>query len=356
MVPTISLKVELLKPTIEKQNVYQTMTQTNTDFANWLLTYDDLNKATSKVFKLFSSNKQLPSAVVNQTIRDVKSQKRHQKAKKYKRLWCAFNNQNAKIEYDRLYKISFPTLEKRIGVPLVVRPFQQKWLDKILNGEAKQGTVDLFKKRGRWFVTIAISYDVEKTTNEKVLGIDLGLKNIATCSVGTKSLFFKGNQIAFKRRRFSSRRRQLGKLKKLQAIKKSKDKESLWMREMNHTISRRIIRFARSNGVGLIRMEDLTGIRMAKSKKEAGRNLNNWSFHQLQTFIQYKAEMAGITVEYVVPNYTSQTCKCGNCDKQNRNGLRFKCKKCSYKNHADLNASINIAKALSGISKHKQVI
>lgn len=165
--------------------------------------------------------------------------------------------------------------------------------------------------------------------------------------------FFKGNQVAYKRRKFSARRKMLGKRKKLSAIRKCKDKESVWMKEMNHMISSRIIRFAKTNGVGKIRMEDLTGIRLAKSKKEAGRNLHSWGFHQLQTFIQYKAEMEGITVEFVVPNYTSQTCKCGHREKKNRNGLKFACKKCDYKNHADLNASINIAKAISGISKNK---
>jgi len=72
------------------------------------------------------------------------------------------------------------------------------------------------------------------------------------------------------------------------------------MKDVNHKISRQIIHFAVSNGVGVVRMEVLTGIRMAKSKNEAGRNLHHWSFYQLQNFIKYKAEM-----------------KCGHCHKNN---------------------------------------
>ena len=110
-------------------------------------------------------------------------------------------------------------------------------------------------------------------------------------SIGTKSLFFKGNQCAYIRRRYAAKRRRLGKAKKLDAIRKSKNKEARWMKDHNHKISRQIVNFAVSNGVGLIRMEDLTDIRnRAKSKKEAGRNLHSWAFYQLKEMIRYKAE------------------------------------------------------------------
>ncbi|MFZ3578702.1 RNA-guided endonuclease InsQ/TnpB family protein [Virgibacillus sp. DJP39] len=356
--PTISLKLELMKPTLSKVEMYQKMTDLNTKFANWLLEFEELKTATSKHFKTFSEEK-LPSAIVNQTIREVKSKKKNQKAGLFRSFWCGFNNQNCKIEKENdLYKISFPTLEKRIGVPVIAETYQQHWLDRILEGKAKQGATELFQKRGRWFASVAVSFHAEKPKVEpikpKVMGIDVGLNYLAVASVGTTSLFFNGNETAYIRRKFASIRRQMGKNKCLNAIIKSKDKESRWMKDVNHKISRKIVEFALANGVRLIRMEDLTGIRnTAKSKKEAGRSLHRWSHFQLQQFIQYKAEMVGIEVEYVVPNYTSQTCKCGHTAKNNRNGSKFHCKKCGYQTHADLNAAINIAKAISGLSKKK---
>ena len=356
--PTISLKLELLKPTQEKAKLYTRMTDTNTKFANWLLEFDGLKKATSKHFKEFSKEK-FPSAIVNQTIREVKSKKKKQKAKLFRTFWCVFNNQNCKIEKENnLYKISFPTLEKRVGVPVVAETYQQHWLDEILDGKAKQGATELYEKRGRWFVSVSISFELEtqkvQPLKPKTMGIDVGLNYLAVASVGTTSLFFNGNETAFIRRKFASIRRQMGKNKCLNAIIKSKDKESRWMKDVNHKISRQIVVFAQANGVRLIRMEDLTGIRhTAKSKKEAGRSLHRWAHYQLQQFIQYKAEMIGIEVEYVVPNYTSQTCKCGHKAKNNRNGTTFRCEKCGYEMHADLNAAINISKAISGTSAKK---
>lgn len=348
--PTITLRLELHKPTQAKQDMYQRMTEINTAFANWLLVHPEVNKATSKIFKEFSHEK-FPSAVVNQTIREVKSKKKNQNAKSFKKLWCCFNNQNLKVEKaGDFYTVSFPTLEKRIGVPVVVRPYQQAWLERILSGTVKQGASELYRKKGKWYIAIPIIFEVEQRKETKVMGVDLGLRYIAVASVGTKSLFFKGNQVAFVRRRFAARRRKLGKLKKLSAIKKSKDKESRWMKDQNHKISRQIVDFALTNGVGIIRMEDLTEIRnRAKSKKEAGRNLHSWAFYQLQKMIKYKAEMVGIRFELVKPDYTSQTCKCGHREKANRNGIQFRCKKCGYTCHADLNGAINIARAISGL-------
>lgn len=56
----------------------------------------------------------------------------------------------------------------------------------------------------------------------------------------------------------------------------------------------------------------------------------------------------GIRVSLVNPRYTSQTCShCGHIDLNSRNSRQFKCTKCGYKNHADINASINIKNRMS---------
>jgi hypothetical protein len=49
--PTITLKLELYRPTRAKQDMYERMTQINTEFANWLLFHPEINKATSKMVK-----------------------------------------------------------------------------------------------------------------------------------------------------------------------------------------------------------------------------------------------------------------------------------------------------------------
>jgi putative transposase len=130
-------------------------------------------------FKEFS-DKKFPSVVVNQTIRAVKSQKNNQDAKRFQKMGCCFNNQNLRVEkVGDLYTISFPTLEKRIGVPVVTRPFQQTWLDKIIDGTVKQGAGQLYKKKQKWYIAIPITWNVETQASEKTMRVDLGLRYLA---------------------------------------------------------------------------------------------------------------------------------------------------------------------------------
>jgi putative transposase len=64
-------------------------------------------------------------------------------------------------------------------VPVVARPYKQKWLDRIIEGAAKQGTAKLYKKKRKWFMVLPITFDVEKSQSEKGMGIDLGLRYLA---------------------------------------------------------------------------------------------------------------------------------------------------------------------------------
>jgi transposase len=90
-------------------------------------------------------------------------------------------------------------------------------------------------------------------------------------------------------------------------------------------------------------MEDLKGIR----KQNRGRKINywisNWSFYQLQSFIQYKAIKKGIDVVRIKPNYTSQIChRCGQL------GTRSKgCFCCSHCGLSDFNADLNAGRNLA---------
>jgi transposase len=90
-------------------------------------------------------------------------------------------------------------------------------------------------------------------------------------------------------------------------------------------------------------MERLTDIR-SKTKtwnKHLNRMVAGWSFYQLQNFVEYKAAAFGISVEYVNPAYSSQTChQCFNLG--SRKGERFNCLTCGEQ-HADVNASHVIA-------------
>lgn len=94
----------------------------------------------------------------------------------------------------------------------------------------------------------------------------------------------------------------MGRAKALRAIKRMKDKEQRWMGNLDHGISRAIMNWCLARGVGTIRMEDLEGIRLRprRDRRDRGRSLHSWSFHRLQSFIAYKANLVGIKVVWAV--------------------------------------------------------
>lgn len=95
------------------------------------------------------------------------------------------------------YTVSFPTVEKRIGVPVVAESFQMHWLDQVIAGAVKQGAAKLYQKKKKWFLAIPLTWEQDTSTNERTMGIDLGLRHVAVASVGTKSLFFSGSLVAY---------------------------------------------------------------------------------------------------------------------------------------------------------------
>jgi hypothetical protein len=80
-------------------------------------------------------------------------------------MWCSLNNLNLKVEKNGdFYTVSFPTLGK--SVPVMSRPCQQKWLDRIIKGTAKQGTATLYKKKRKWFI-----FDFDESQGKKGMGM-----------------------------------------------------------------------------------------------------------------------------------------------------------------------------------------
>jgi len=145
------------------------------------------------------------------------------------------------------------------------------------------------------------------------------------------------NRVA-QRRRLQSNGSRASK-RKLRAIS---GRESRRVEHVNHEVSKAIVNEARLHNMKEIRLEDLTHIRdRIKAGKRMRSRLHRWAFRQLQEFISYKAEDAGISVVYVNPAYTSQTCsKCGMIGKRVKHG--FSCL-CGNRRHSDVNAAVNIA-------------
>lgn len=117
------------------------------------------------------------------------------------------------------------------------------------------------------------------------------------------------------------------------------------MKDQDHKISRQIVNFAVKNNVSVIRLENLKNIRnTTRTSRKNEKNLHTWSFYRLTHYIEYKANLAGIKVEYVDPAYTSQTCP--KCFKRNKaKDRKYTCVECGFEKHRDLVGALNILNA-----------
>jgi IS605 OrfB family transposase len=181
---------------------------------------------------------------------------------------------------------------------------------------------------------------------EGVLGVDLGVKNIASDSMGGN---FSGAELNGIRHRYFRLRRKLQKKGTKSAkrlLRKRRKKEHRFARDVNHQISRKIVDKALRHRLA-IALEDLKGIRERTTVKKAQRRQHHsWAFHQLRQFILYKAQRAGVPVFLVDPKNTSRTCpSCGHVEKKNRkNRDWFHCQSCGFAGPADNVAASNIAR------------
>jgi IS605 OrfB family transposase len=110
----------------------------------------------------------------------------------------------------------------------------------------------------------------------------------------------------------------------------------------NHDIATRIVSEAAAGGFGLSEWR-IRGIRERTLtwNPHLNRMMSGWSFGQLQEFVLYKGERAGIGTEKVDPWRTSQTCH--KCRRPGiRKGEEFFCTTCG-RIDADWNASCVIA-------------
>lgn len=232
-------------------------------------------------------------------------------------------------------------------------------LDRCITGEYEICQSSIGKKDNKLIFNLSLKIPDKKghePVEGRTLGVDLGIKYPAYMCLSDDT-YKRGhigsiNDFLRVRQQMQHRRKKLqrdlkfnkggkGRHKKLQALDRLKDKEKNFVQTYNHTISYRIVKFAKKYNCEYINMEKLT--------KDGFNNaiLRNWSYYQLQQYIEYKAEREGIKVRYVDPAYTSQTCaRCGHIDKENRQTQeKFKCTVCGFELNADHNAAINIARS-----------
>ena len=308
----------------------------------------------------------LPSALTNQCIRDARSiVKKHYKAchgavLKNRRLaenksgirvsapdlpvlkkpCCYINNQNFKVNEGN---IEFPVMmdgrSKRISVKTRM-PDKQK----SVFASYRLGTMRIVVKGNS--LVAQIVYDADEAVfsdGGNAMGVDLGIKcpAVSYTSDGSVKFYGNGRRNKYMRRHYKYLRKKLGKAKKPDAIKRINNKEQRIMKDIDHKVSHDIVAAAVAHNVRVIKLEQLQNIRSAtRTSRKNNPSLHTWSFYRLAQFIEYKAKLAGIKVEYVNPAYTSQKCPvCGSV--HHASDRNYTCL-CGFHIHRDVLGAMNI--------------
>jgi len=234
--------------------------------------------------------------------------------------------------------VSLFTLAGRERIPFAAGKHQLNILASGLPKEAK-----LILRKGIWYFNLVLDIPaVPPVSGGGVFGLDVGENNLAASSTGK---VWGGGELRHNRDKYLAHRRRLqsngsrAAKRKLRAIS---GREQRHVKAINHETSKSIVAEAVRSGASEIRMEDLTHIRAnIKAGKRVRTRLHRWAFRQLQDFVAYKAQGAGLSVGYIDPAYTSQTCSvCGEIGKRVKHS--FSCS-CGTQRHSDVNAALNIA-------------
>ncbi len=245
------------------------------------------------------------------------------------------------------YWLRFPVHGKQGGIWLPIAPAEEIKDD----WEIRQGL--LVRKRDNWYIHLVVETPEAEEDCEynEIIGIDLGVKNIATVvSLSDRKTKFYDKELRAIRGRYFYMRRKLGQLKKRRAIKKIGKKERQLTRDKLHKISREIVNLAKERNA-IIAIGDLKGINRNNFGRKGNRKKNSTPYYTLRRFIEYKAKEMNIPVLSVSERGTSKEhWLCGEEGERETQG-RFICERCGKEENADRNAALNIAlRALGQVS------
>lgn len=195
--------------------------------------------------------------------------------------------------------------------------------------------------RGRWYVNIAVKVEVDENrvpNGATAVGIDLGLKTLATYSDGEKFEPKKFYRAAEQALGIAQRANKKRRVKAIHAKIANQRKDAL------HKETSALVKKHAAIFVGNVNAKALAKTSMAKSVHDAA-----WSM--FRTALKYKCHQAGVMFEEVNEAFSTQTCSCCGVipasSPKGRAGLgirQWTCSDCGAEHDRDVNAARNIAR------------
>lgn len=254
-------------------------------------------------------------------------------------------------------KFSINTLGKRIKCNI-------DWKGREQYKECKYGEMTLTLDKRKLYACVAVKQEVDvpdvskiNLDKTKVVGVDLGQRNLYVAYDGKETVFCDGGPIKNKRVHAAEKRSELQRKgtksskRRLASLAKS---ENRYVEEVNHIFTKALLKLVKSGNV--LVLEDLSGLRSRIWVRKGDRYLHySWSYSSIRQKLEYKAREMGVTVIFVKPDDTSVTCPvCGTVKASNRNRKRheYKCS-CGYRGNDDRTAAMNIRQR--GIDEIRQI-
>ena len=190
--------------------------------------------------------------------------------------------------------------------------------------------------RGRWYLCISVKYEMPHIPAQGEVGIDLGLKTLATLSNGIKvknGRYFRMMETKLANAQRGKRKRLV---KTIHAKIKNKRLDDL------HKASTQIVLQNKLIVVGKLSVKKLIKTKMAKSIHDAAPSM-------FKTMLEYKA--SALQRVYVEVNETNTTRTCSSCgvipdsSPKGLKGLSVRewvCSECGAIHDRDINAALNI--------------
>ncbi len=249
------------------------------------------------------------------------------------------------------YWLRISTLDK--GHPLRVPVKLAAYHKKALTEKKLNTSTTLCKRNGCWWLTLSFDEDVALQTEKDAprVGVDVGIANFLTTSTGKQYGTFHG-KLARRHKRDREKRRRKAKLRaclKKKGVAKLPATSSVTgqrlSRHVRQEINRAVALMIQDHPEARIIYEDLSVASMRFKARSMNAYLYASNLAHLPEQIKWATAKRGMAAHTVKAAYSSQECsRCHYVDRANRVSQQtFCCVHCGYQDHADHNASLNLA-------------
>ena len=257
---------------------------------------------------------------------------------------------------DKAFSIAGNTIELSMGIqehkqqkPIVVRPSQ------LPDHEIKE--VELIWDRK---LMLSISYDddvaAQENPNTVTVGVDLGeIHSIAATTTQNQAIIITGRKLRavnrLRNKKVAQIQQLMSKCKKgsrqWKKYNKAKEyvlsKSEAQLKDALHKTTRNFVAWCLQSQVKTVVIGKVEGVQRNTKKKRTrlvNQKLSNWSFGQIEKYLEYKLAVYDIEIVKQEESYTTQQCPC--CQRRKKTSSRNYACPCGYHEHRDIHGSKNI--------------